>query len=71
MRLTREQVLERWCKLSAKVMAEKFQFQEAADCFCGEKSIEPFGGYQFESPVLDFIESAVQTALDAKAEDVK
>ena len=43
------------------VMCRKFEYGEAADCFCGEKSIlEP---YRYSEDVMRFIEEAVEDAL--------
>lgn len=64
--LTKQQVIERLCKLSTKVGEEVFCNQKAHDCFCGEnKTSEVFsGGFQFEEEVIEFIEEAVREKMD-------
>ena len=63
--MTKEEVIGRFCALSAKVMSKQFKCDEPADCFCTErpKWHEPF---QFSPEVTVFIEEAVNEKLEAK-----
>lgn len=73
----REEIIERLCALSYRVMEERFRFQRAADCFChrreekeamiGPKEKEMLDTmYTFDESVIQFIERAVQRALEEK-----
>jgi hypothetical protein len=69
--LTQDQVKARFCDLSRKVMAEKFSYDFAADCFCGSN---PMSGildeYRFEKEIMEFIEQAVEEKLAKEVGDV-
>ena len=69
--MTKDEVLKRLCRLSARVDDEVFHFDSPADCFCGQS--EPslardlFVGddYRYDETVLAFIEHAVEQAIAA------
>lgn len=74
--MTREEVLSRFCALSAMVMREHFAYKEPADCFCGQGVTDPErimwqgfftmqgdGDYRFSEKVIGFIEDAVRARL--------
>ena len=61
------EVKRRFCALARKVMSEHFEGQLCADCFCGENGAHPDKDpyYQFEEPIMAFIEEAVAEKLSA------
>ncbi len=59
--MTQQQVIERYCMLSAKVAEEVFDYQHAADCFC--KPAPSGWEYRYEEAVIKFIEDAVQEKI--------
>jgi len=62
--MTKEQVIERFCKLSGQVASsQKFEWSEPVDCFCG-KAHPPGWNYCFSEKVMSFIETAVQKELN-------
>ncbi len=61
--MTREEVLERFCRLADNVNSEQFRWEYASDCFCGRVAPLVAGDYRFDEPVIAFIEAAVRTAL--------
>jgi hypothetical protein len=73
MNLTREEVLKRFCKLSALVARSQFEAGKRADCFCGQVAPNPIvremvrkvalDGYFFDQDVVEFIEVAVIARL--------
>jgi hypothetical protein len=74
MRLTKDQVVRRFCQLATRVMSERFEDKLPADCFCGQSAPIPVGramlfqllsmdDYRFDEEVLRFIERAVDAAL--------
>jgi 7-cyano-7-deazaguanine synthase in queuosine biosynthesis len=65
-RMTKGQVIERLCALSTKVGSEVFKDQNAHDCFCGSVTGDP-SGFRFEDCVMEFIEEAVNKAIDERA----
>ena len=65
--MTRAEVLQRFCALATKVGNVKFESREAHDCFCGANSRRDWvNGFQFDEPVMTFIETAVAQALGEK-----
>ena len=58
MNITKEQVIERFCKLATKVGDREFNHTLPHDCFCTNK-----GDFQFDEEVLDFIERCVEEFL--------
>lgn len=62
MKLTRNQVLARFCALSSFVAVKKYAWKEPADCFCYAGKHLHFD-YQFSSEIMKFIEVAVYDAL--------
>jgi hypothetical protein len=78
MKLDRNEVLQRFCKLAADVrehltneLKGREPYSYSADCFCDSPSevtstlqSSPFGyDYCFDEPVMQFIEEAVNQAL--------
>ena len=62
--MRKNQVIERFCKLSRAVSQQRFKSQEAADCICEPShSLMAIGGYQFSEQVMHFIETAVHDEL--------
>jgi hypothetical protein len=61
--LTQKEVRARFCGLSTKVMENKFDLIEPADCFCGGNPMLDPSGYQFSAQVMQFIEQAVDEKL--------
>lgn len=62
--LYRQEVLLRLCRISSGVMRDRFDYVEAADCFCGSNPYGGWGGYRFGSDVMTFIEDAVREKLE-------
>lgn len=68
--MTREEVIERLCKLQA-VTARHVGYVHAADCFCGNGGFWGTEGYDERSyrndgVALDFIEAAVREKIKAQ-----
>ncbi len=63
--MTKAEVIARLCGLSSRVMNVKFSADIPADCFCSEGRYGPIGNYQFDEQIVEFIEHAVNAALDA------
>ena len=65
MTLTKQQIIERFCKLATKVGEHEFKHTIPHDCFCGDdKTPKMFtGGFQFDEEVLEFIENCVEEFL--------
>jgi len=61
--MNKDQVIERFCILSTKVMSQQFKSQIPADCFC---SLTPFHFQVFDERIIEFIESAVEEKLNKK-----
>jgi hypothetical protein len=61
MKLSKELVLERLCVMSTEVMEKVYRYQIPADCFCGKQD---FGDFQFDDEILEFIEKAVEDAIE-------
>ena len=70
--MTRESVLVRLCRLSAKVrehapLVERAGQSLAADCFCWQGEAldkeHRYSTYQFDEDVMAFLETAVEAAL--------
>lgn len=61
MKLTKQEVIERFCKLSSDVMTRKFECEEPADCFCGQKTSFD---YRFSSEIMGYIELAVMEKIE-------
>jgi len=65
MTLTKQQVIERFCKLATKVGEQEFKHTIPHDCFCGDDQTGTMftGDFQFDEKVLEFIEECVETLL--------
>jgi len=61
--MTKQQVLERFCALSSKVMEDHFKCAIPADCFC---DINGHTFIEFDEKIIQFIEDAVQEKLNQK-----
>jgi len=61
--MTKQEVIESFCRLAMVVSGEVFKYQESVDCFCRDGK-EP-GGYCFSHKVLEFIEQAVDEKIAA------
>jgi hypothetical protein len=68
--MTRDEVIERFCRLSAEVMRQHFECDHPADCFCSGRA-PGFGGFQFSPSILEFIESAVRKKLSGNTGEPK
>jgi hypothetical protein len=62
--MTKQETIERFCKLSRVVLDEVFDFQSCADCFCTDKDERWF---QFQENVMKFIEDAVDEKVGKEA----
>jgi hypothetical protein len=62
--MTRSEVLTRLCKLSDRV-GDYFRNDYPRDCFCGE-DVYASPGYAFAPEVLEFIERAVEAAMEPR-----
>jgi hypothetical protein len=72
-RMTRDEVVKRFCRLATRVASEHFDSMEASDCFCESPDnselkravFAPLGmdDYRFSERILTFIEEAVDTAM--------
>jgi hypothetical protein len=62
MRLTREEVVERFCRLQSKVAHHLNDWHYASDCFCPDKKGDP-EVYRNDGRALAFIEEAVTAAM--------
>ena len=60
--MSKNEVIERFCKLSAEVMRRKFKCNYAADCFCGNHA--PDWNYSYSEKILKFIEESVREKLN-------
>jgi hypothetical protein len=60
----KKEVLERLCELTAEVMRRKFNYEKAADCFCGKT---PQHDFRFDREVLEFIAEAIREKLEREA----
>ncbi len=60
--MKKEEVIERFCKLSTEVNVNIFDFDIPSDCFC-LKNFNP-KYFQFDEKILNFIEDAVKTKID-------
>jgi hypothetical protein len=61
--MTKEQTIERFCKLSEQVASsQKFNWMHPADCFCTNRC-NGFN-FQFSEEIMYFIEKAVQKELN-------
>ena len=58
----KEMVIQRFCKLSEKVMKDIYNYEYPADCFCGENKI-PDEHFIFSENIMRFIEDAVNTSI--------
>ncbi|MHA2248491.1 MAG: hypothetical protein ACXADY_26325 [Candidatus Hodarchaeales archaeon] len=58
--MTKQELLEKLCKLCGEVRDRKFGLDTTADCFCGRGDF-PFG--TMDSKVFEFIQEAVQEKL--------
>ncbi len=68
MRLSREQVIERLCRLTEEVCQEAIGHSEPSDCFCGKGGFWGTGlyddsRYQNAGKALEFIEEATRNAI--------
>lgn len=59
--MTKQEVLERFCSLSALVAQQAFNWEKPADCFCGAK--KEGEGWEFSEDVIALIESAVKCSI--------
>jgi hypothetical protein len=59
--MTPQEVQNRLCMLTTKVMEKQFSCHTPADCWCGQKEIAP--GFQFSEDIIKFIEEAVEEKL--------
>ena len=59
--MTRQEVMERFCALSAKVGRVKFNHMKSCDCFCG--NTDKGMVYSFDESIIEFIEEAVDKKL--------
>ena len=62
--MNRNEVLERMCKLSTKVMIDMFDASVPADCICIDNARQK-QYFQFSEKVMSFIEDAVNSKLEA------
>lgn len=63
--MTQDELIVRFCRLATKVGDKKFKNNFAHDCFCSsEHSLHDPVGFQFEEPVIEFIENAVDKELN-------
>ena len=59
--MTKQEVMERLCTVTAEVAERRFGWGVAADCWCGKS------GFEFQSmseKVIKFIEEAVEEKLN-------
>lgn len=63
--MERNDIIERFCNLSSKVM-KCFDDMEPADCIC-KPTKDPY--FQYSSKILEFIEKAVERAIDVNLEE--
>lgn len=61
--MQRNEVINRLCKISTRVSREIYGHTRPATAFCGDMT-DP-DGYRFDSEVIEFIERAVQTAIES------
>ena len=66
--MTRNEVIERLCKLQTEVNEKVFHHETASDCFCGKGGFWDSPSYTEESyrnsgAVLEWIENAVANAI--------
>lgn len=61
MTLTKQEVIERFCKISSEVNEAVYGWNVCSDCFCGDFESED---YRFDEEVLRTIECAVEEAID-------
>lgn len=59
----RKEILKGLCELARTVAEDKYNWSEAADCFCG---VDPKADFQFSPRVMDFITQAVKEKLNAQ-----
>ena len=59
--MKREEIIKKFCELSAKVMEKKFKYAIPADCFCEHYDKDNF---QFDQAVIDFIIDATNEKLE-------
>jgi len=72
MLLEKHEVIERLCKIASKVGdSALFNNQVEHDCFCGKNPIINDRNFTFNSKILDFIETAVDTRIASVLEAVK
>jgi hypothetical protein len=65
--MTQKQVIIGFCCLSKQIAGEAFDFQEPADCFCGDKPIDV--NFQFSQKVMDFIKIAVKEKIQRELDN--
>ena len=58
---TKQDVIERLCKLAAKV-GEHYGYSYAHDCFCHQSEQSLFD-FRFDDEILEFIEDAVESKM--------
>jgi hypothetical protein len=67
--ISRDEAVTRMCALAAVVMEKKFDYTEAADCFCATNPLaRSTDMYRFSDAVMRFIELAVRDAIKAGKE---
>lgn len=60
--MTKDEVIQRLCRLCTNTNNKVFKFKFATDCICGENQLK-LGGFQFDTEVLNFIEAAVEEKI--------
>lgn len=55
-------VINRLCQICSVVMEDQYQCKIAADCFCGQKTVDI--NFRFSTAILDFIERAVAEKIE-------
>ena len=65
--MTKQDVIERLCKLVTKVGSKQFNHEIPHDCFCHESGTGE-NGFCIDGDILTFIEESVVNAINNDAE---
>lgn len=63
MNLTKQQVIERFCKLAALVGSGNFNHQIPHDCFCVQGDGKFCDMFQFDENIISYIEKSVEEKM--------